>query len=1041
MQKSPLRIVLRALTAFFLLLTLAGGLIAFGIFHDGTRSYVLRQLDRHTGWHVQIAKLGWTQQEGLQLLGFKVIAPDGKKIITREIRIRASIAQLVSGEIGRVMIVSPRIELKRSRGNGMDIPKLPFSVSRFELSDGKVSWPDDTQLGSVTVDDINIEGEALTPAAAHLVFAAETRPGGPLQGEISIGPDIQIILGADRIAAAPLAQMLGNMRVESGTISAQLDIDMQASKLVNLNINVRLNDIHLENGWRGSASLDANGNEKDITAGIKGNIASPASKLLPVDASMRGVLTDSGLHFEDFQATLSNLVGITAKGTIGEEMDLTSTLYSDKPHALISSLGWMPENLKLTAESPWELKTHFSGPVSRPAWKVDGKAGLNHVKGGQLKVIGLSGRMQASGLANQLDHGTFQIKTAALQSGGTRIRKLDLSGTVEQQNDGWQIKPVQLQASVMHADKTMSPLAWKGMLKVQTADIEASGTLGWAQAQISTRISRGADGKVLWALEIPRQKPVYLAKAIPSPWSIASLKGRMYGQLKAGLQNDGWHSDYSLNMQDVSMEIPSQQTMLEGLAGNASGKVKGSGKDILKLDSQWQLKAGEYLIGTAYGDISVEKPKGTMHWHSLSTNKWESDIRITSHNIPGTEMKLIRKQRAYTGRIIVSPLKLAEINRLYLKDIFSQSLELAGDFEADITFRWPDSGAPDLAGYLALHNASVADKPGGWKVGAIDLNLPIQSSRTLPSIQPGHLHPVTPASKAILSLKQISWRSLQWPEIQLRPVWLGDKLEIINDLNLSFFGGRLNIDRVRADNIWSENRTFSSAIRLKNMEISQVSDFFGLPGISGKLNADLSDVRLKNGRLQTRGALTAAVFGGQIQLTNIGGSRLFSTVPAINLNAAIERLDLGQLTQTFEVGEIQGTLSGSVHDLILVNGEPISFRARASTVKGSAPQRINVKALENMNMLGSGGQSASLQSGIYSLFENYRYQQLGFRCVLKNDTFYLSGVQEKKDGQYLVVGSFLPPTVSVISHSPVIHWQDMIDRLKAIGQTGPATVK
>ncbi len=1041
MQKSPLRIVLCTLTAFLLLLALAGGLIAFTAFHDGTRTYVLKQLDEHTTWNIQIVQLDWSWQEGLQLLGFKVIAPDGKKIIAKEIHIQTSITQIVSGTIDRIIIVSPRIELKSSKGDSMGIPNLPFSISGFELSDGKISWPDDAKLGSVTVEDIEIEGEALTPTEAHLTFAAETRPGGPLQGEITIGPDIQIILGANRIAAAPLAQLFGNLQLESGIISAQLDVNVQASKIVSLYISVQMDDIRLSNDWRGSASLDANGRESDIAVGVKGSISSPVHQVLPLEASMRGTLTEVGLHLEGLRASLSDLARMEVKGTIGDEIRLTSSLHFNKPHALISWLELMPENMKLTAKLPWKLEAQFTGPTLKPNWKVDAKADLSRVKFDQLKGTGLSGHMQASGLANQLDRATFQIKTAALQLSETKIQKLDWSGTIGQQDNGWQIKPVHLHASVMHVDKTMSPLTWKGMVDIKTKILEASGSLGWAQTQIDTQFSHAVDGEVLWELKTPQQKPVNLTKAIPAPWSFVGLKGRLYGQLKGGVRNKDWHSDYRLNIQDVSMEVPSQQAMLEGLAGNASGKLNGSGEEISKLYSQWQLKAGEYLFGTVYGDMSVEKSKGTVRWSKFSANDWESDIRIQSHNIPDTEMRVTRKQNAYAGRIVISPLKLAEINELYLEDVFSWPIDLAGDLEADITFRWPDIGEPDLAGYVALHNGSMADKKGLWKIGAIDLELPIQSSRKLPSVQLRHSPPAVAASHGLLNLKRISWRSLHWPEILVRPVWLGDKLEITDGLNLKLFGGQLKIDHVRANNIWTATRTFSSAIRLKHMEVSQISDFFSLPGINGKLNAYLSDVSLKNSQLQTRGALTADIFGGQVQLTNMGGNHLFSTVPAISLNANVERLDLGQLTQTFEVGEIQGTLSGSVHDLILVNGEPVSFRAQVSTVEGSVPQRINVKALENMNTLGSGGGSASLQSGIYSLFDNYRYKQLGFRCVLKNDTFYLSGVQEKENGQYLVVGSFLPPTVNVISHSPVIRWRDMIDRLQAIGQTGPAKVK
>jgi hypothetical protein len=76
-----------------------------------------------------------------------------------------------------------------------------------------------------------------------------------------------------------------------------------------------------------------------------------------------------------------------------------------------------------------------------------------------------------------------------------------------------------------------------------------------------------------------------------------------------------------------------------------------------------------------------------------------------------------------------------------------------------------------------------------------------------------------------------------------------------------------------------------------------------------------------------------------------------------------------------------------------------------------------------------------LSRGLLSFFDEYRYAKMGFRCCLENDRFILR-VEESEGKQYLVVGSTLPPSVNVISHTDVISFSEMVrrlDRVRAVG--------
>ena len=56
--------------------------------------------------------------------------------------------------------------------------------------------------------------------------------------------------------------------------------------------------------------------------------------------------------------------------------------------------------------------------------------------------------------------------------------------------------------------------------------------------------------------------------------------------------------------------------------------------------------------------------------------------------------------------------------------------------------------------------------------------------------------------------------------------------------------------------------------------------------------------------------------------------------------------------------------------------------------------------------------------------------KLGFKATLKNDRLTLRGVESRGDEEYLVVGSFLPPTVNIVSHTQTIGFSELLRRLQ-----------
>ena len=107
-------------------------------------------------------------------------------------------------------------------------------------------------------------------------------------------------------------------------------------------------------------------------------------------------------------------------------------------------------------------------------------------------------------------------------------------------------------------------------------------------------------------------------------------------------------------------------------------------------------------------------------------------------------------------------------------------------------------------------------------------------------------------------------------------------------------------------------------------------------------------------------------------------------------------LDLGLLTQTFEVGSITGKLEVDVLGLELFGWSPTAFNARLATPKGDKSRhRISAKAVSSLSNVGGGGGGVvqALQSGVLRFFDEYSYDKLGITCRLVGDVCEMSGIE------------------------------------------------
>jgi len=167
----------------------------------------------------------------------------------------------------------------------------------------------------------------------------------------------------------------------------------------------------------------------------------------------------------------------------------------------------------------------------------------------------------------------------------------------------------------------------------------------------------------------------------------------------------------------------------------------------------------------------------------------------------------------------------------------------------------------------------------------------------------------------------------------------------------------------------------------------------------------------------------------------------FSSLPSLKLDAKLNDIQLEQLTQTFAFGRISGILEGSIDNLVLTDGQPSELSADLHTVDRGGDQRISVEALNQITVLSSGKDAGALYGGLAGFFDSFRYSKLGFKATLKNDRLTLRGVERRNNQEMLVVGSFLPPTVNIVSHTQTIAFSELVRRLERINKTADPNVQ
>jgi hypothetical protein len=257
-------------------------------------------------------------------------------------------------------------------------------------------------------------------------------------------------------------------------------------------------------------------------------------------------------------------------------------------------------------------------------------------------------------------------------------------------------------------------------------------------------------------------------------------------------------------------------------------------------------------------------------------------------------------------------------------------------------------------------------------------------------------------------------------------------------------GGNVCLGPVQVEKLFGPDLSIHTRLEFDEIKLEPLLTKIWMRPPAGTLTGTLNPIRYKNHTVTTRGELKADVFEGKIILSDLGASGVFTSAPVFKLNVKWEDLLLSEMTRNTAFGTIEGVLNGQLRDVEIAYGQPQRFNLLLETVqKKGIPQKISVKAVENIAQIG-GGQSPfmGVAGTVASFFKKFPYKKIGIRASLENDVFTVNGTIREGGTEYLVKrGSF--SGVNVVNQNPDnrISFKDMVKRIKRIGSKGGPVVR
>jgi len=473
----------------------------------------------------------------------------------------------------------------------------------------------------------------------------------------------------------------------------------------------------------------------------------------------------------------------------------------------------------------------------------------------------------------------------------------------------------------------------------------------------------------------------------------------------------------SAKIRIAGVDFDSPDGLYAGLGVGAHVSARTASEAVESITVEGQLSSGELLMQDFYRDFSGETLNLTAQIHLrdgiLDVERASLDDSDSLH-LAG-EARVPIGTESGEAELILRELRLQfpEAYTRYIEPI--AAVHSLDGLETNGAISWAGDWSPGTArsGELRLENLGVRDAMSGrFAVEGLQGTL-----RT--------------GSESRLSWDTASFAKLGLGAGEARIALSEDSISLQDPLRIPVFGGGLLLERLSVGFPPEGETDIQLEAAVENIDMQQMSRALGWPEFAGTLSGHIPGMTFASGVLDIGGALDFQIFGGQVLLSDLRVERPFGVLPSLAANINATALDLAELTQTFEFGRIAGRIDGYVHELRMLDWQPVQFDAWFGTPKDSGKNDISRQAVRHLTSIGGGSPTAILSGPVLRLFNNFSYRRLGLGCYLQDNICRIRGLEEQGESVLLLEGAGIPK-ISIVAYNRSIDFRQLVAQLGAV---------
>jgi hypothetical protein len=542
------------------------------------------------------------------------------------------------------------------------------------------------------------------------------------------------------------------------------------------------------------------------------------------------------------------------------------------------------------------------------------------------------------------------------------------------------------------------------------------------------------------AIDVPRVFAI-IRPLLPQEYRGWSFKGtgalamQMKGRATDALS---WSANVVLDLNEGGFASADNLKAGERIAGKIELKLTSPEKEAKgRFDVTMKAGDGELLWGKYYRDfkaefLTVDSQCSFAESPFLLSCAGSADIFQTGRYAFSADLS----PGTYLLRLDGSDLSHERLFALFARDYVAQNYPDLGDLTlkgaSDIRFSTSiDDRAMNVSGHVAVRDTVFAAPSLGVFLSGVRLSLPLDFCYPgLTVTEPSD------ADQGILSVDRLVAGGVQVDNLTVPLFFSRNTILVPQQVSIPLFGGEARLTHLRVDHVFTPDVLFDAGLSIEHVNLGALTERLSPLAVYGTASVALPSIICRDGQWKTKGGVQAHVFGGEVEVTNISATNLFSRGRSLGGDVDFTDIDLEAMTDRLEVGRITGIIRGFVKDLAFEYGQPSRFALRIETdVTKKAPRKISVDAIKNLSIVstGSSAVSAMLNSGVNRFFKEYPYSQIGIACNLENDAFSLRGTIHEGGKEYLVKRALFRG-IDIINQNPEnsISFKDMQERISRI---------